>query len=1329
MLFIRMTAFTFLLLLVSVAAPISAADLRLERLAAYGHGGYEFWAGTPTAPVAVTRHTLEFIDLTAEDGPRRRASVYLGDAPLEAAAVDREFLWVQDHNRLRLLRLGVNNARTLVYFDADAVDAWTGDRSRLAVLSQQRLSLYRVESEAGLVLDHEYDVAMPVAALTLAGDRLLLQTPDGLMATSLFGSPARQFETLAMAEEVRLEAAGIAAFGRTVAALDQQGRALLQWHPAADGLQADVAVPLDRSNGRLAIPYMDENRLIVTDESDGLWLFTRETGAAWQLDRRFDGVRLNDVLPLDEERWLTGDAHGMQLRRRQGANLTVSARLEQGGLAGDIAVKGDIVYWVQDNALHVFDCSNPYQPQLLQRIRLGRIRRLQVAGDVLAILTNELFLFDIREPAFPQPGPTLYREYQDMALVDNRLATIGPDDQGRPELVVHQLDAGGDPHLVARTLVEGDPRYVAMEGNAVYTFGDFGLARFEIRPLENRLLQWEWLSAPGGPEGSRHMVVRDGRVFVLSGNGDVTALEADPSAGLGATVALPIASAAGGHPPRLTTYEQTLLVGGRDLVLLDTATPHRLKEVARLAGAGVVATARRDDLIFVSGGSSGRLEIVRVSPGITPLYVPWVSNSENFHGELKIVNLSADAQRLHLRAFAQDGVPRFRELAIPAETVRVWHADNLFPELTGYSLEITAPLEPVQVFYRRFDPTGSVLVPAVSGATLGSDLVFPCAEFGDLHRVLVVTPLAEGLTEVVARVQTLDKKDGSIVAEFAHPLKVGRAGIIRLPGFADYSARVQVPSGVRLVGEQFRFDIALRQTSVSGWSPAGDENDQAGLDLLDTWSNPNPSEPWRALQAVGERMAAAASHSISVFRHAGREIEWDDYLDGFLDIRDMAWRQNLMAVADAGGVDVFEVDAAGRFSLRHSLPVQASQVAVSPQPRPLLVTADEESWALYDLSADDLSEPAATGFKQRNSRFWLADGRLTVFEASGDLVVYDVRRPQHVSQAQLVQHGLLFEGAHHQVARQGNQLLWLHPRLGLVGLYQPWFPARALWAQARVPLFSAGAMAFSGDGVVIADRRNGLKLIDTANPFSFRVIARRLDLKPGWVAADGERIWTTDMMRGDVSVLLRSNRLPQTHFPYVPLNQPDLLLDIHQSGVVVGTLRWRAGTGPIPSASGDLTLSHRENSVDPNLFGAGADGWTSLSLRGVRPVQAWLSGTALAGRWARGLRDEELAASLVLPLLADQSRTLTVMDRSNGGELSLVLRLLGEGEVLVEHTFTLTAGGAVTHRLDQLFHEDELAAATALQISGPAEARLGAVVHLFENDRLKQLVTGTPIFQ
>lgn len=1317
-----------MVLLFSLTFPLFAADLRLERLAAYGHGGYHQWAGTPASPVAVTGHTLEFIDLTAADGPRRRATVYLGDAPLEAAVVDREYLWVQDHNRLRLMRLGVNNARTLVYFDADSVEVWTGDRARLAVLSQQRITLYHVEGEAGLVLDHEYDVTLPVVGLTLAGDRLLLQTPDSLVATSIVDTATRQFETLVVPEHVRLDPTGIAAAGRDVAALDQQGRTLLQWRPQAGSLHAGTALSLDQSEGRLAISYIDDNQLMVTDQGDSLWLFNRENGAEWQLNRRFDGVPLNDLLPLDADFLLTGDDRGLQLRRHDGVNLTVTERLERGGRAGDIAVKDDVVYWVQGDALHVFDCTNPYQPQLLQRIQLGNIRRLQRDGDVLAILTDELFLFDIRDPRFPQPGPTLYRYFEDIALVGNRLATLGMDALDRSELAVYLLDDNGDPQELARTTIESDMRHVAMEGTSVYTLGDVALARFELRPLERRLVQWEWLTTPGGHQSTGHLAVADGRVFILGGSGDVTALDRDPVGGLRATAALPIAGAGGSFPPRLSTHAQTLLVGGRDLVVLDAATPHTLTELARLNSAGVVATARRDDLIFVSGGHSGRLEVVRVSQGPTPLYVPWVSNSDAFYGELKIVNRSAEAQRLLLRAFARDGVPRFRELTVPAETVREWHADHLFPELTGYSLEINAPQEAVQVFYRRFDPTGSVMVPAVNAAALGSELIFPCAEFGDLHRVLVVTPFAEGVTEIVARVQTLDKQDGSVVSEFAHPLKVGRASVIRLPGFADYSARIQVASGVRLLGEQFRFDIALRQTSVSGWSPSADDNDQAGLDLLDTWRNPNPGFSWRGLQAVGERVAAAGPHAISVFRHAGSEVVWESHLDGFHDIRDLAWRQNLMAVADAEGVHLIDVDAAGRLSLRRSLPLQALQVGVAATPRPVLVIAEQESWALYDLSREDLSQPAASGYKQPNSGFWLADGRLTVFEDFGDLVVRDVRRPQNVSRLQVVEHGLLFEGAVHQVARQDNQLLWLHPRLGLVGLYQPWFPARALAAEVRVPLFQAVAMAISGDGLVIADRRNGLKLIETTNPFAFRVIVRRHDLKPDWVAADGERIWATDMVSGDVSVFVRGSRLPQTHFPYVPLDRPDLSLDIHQSGRVTDSLRWRAGTGPIPSASGDLAIHHRENSVDPNFFGAGADGWTSLSFRGVRPVQAWLSGTALGGRWARGLRDEELAATVILPLPADQSRAVTVMDRGNGDERTLMLRLLGAADEITRRSLTLAAGASVTHALDQLFREDELAGAVALEISGPAEARLGAVVHLYENDRLKQLVTGTPVF-
>lgn len=1338
---LRMTGLLFLCFFI-IVGPLLATELHLERLAAYGHGGYQWWAGTVAAPVAVTHHTLEFIDLSAAGGPRRRATVYLGDAPLIAAAADREYLWVQDDQRLRLLRLGVNNARTLIYFDSGnslvagesgasvasgaRVDAWAGDRARLAVLSQHHVTLYRVDGETGLVRDHEFDVTLPVSGLTLAGDRLVLQTPDALLATSVYATETRQFETLAVPEDVRFDPAGIAADGDDVVALDQRGRNLLQWRWAGDRFQAEAAVPLAQSDGRLAIRYVDDQQRVVADEGARLWLFARD-GDQWLLDRRYSNLPHHDVWPLDAQNLLTADARGLQLRRREGARLTVRARLEEGGIGGDIAVKDDIVYWVQGDALHVFDCSNPYQPQLVHRVQLGPIRRLQLADNVLAILANDLFLFDIINPRSPQPGPTLYNYFQDMALADGRLVTLGTDNRGRPELVMHAFDDDGTPQALARVLVDGDPQHVAIEDFAVFTLDDFRLTRFAWRPLERSLVEREVVAVPGGNLAPQHLAVRDGRVFVLAGNGDVIAFEDEPLLGLRATVALPVAGAAYGLPSRLSTDAQRLVVGGRDLVLVDRTKPHELTERAHLAGAGVAATASRDGLIFVSGGSSGRLEIVRVAAGVAPLYVPWVSNSDAFRGEVRIVNAGAEAQRLQVRAFAQDGIPRGRTLEMPAQTVREWRADQLFPGLTGYSLEIAAPHTAVQVFYRRFDPTGSVVVPAVNGAALGSDLVFPCAEFGDLHRVLVVTALAEGVTDVLARVQTLDKQDGSIVAEFSHPLKVGRAGIIRLPGFADDSARIQVAQGVRLVGEQFRFDIAQRQTSVSGWSPSSDADDQAGLDLLDTWTNPNPNHAWRALQAVGERVAAADHASITMLRYADRKIVAEHRLDGFHDIRDVAWRHNLMAVADADGVHLLDVTADGTLARRQSLPVQAHQVAVAVRPRPVLVIGEADTWALYDLSAGDLSRPAAQGTQQPNSRFWLADGWLTVFEDFGDVVVRDVRRPQNVGQAHVVQHGLLFEDGLHQIVRQGGRLLWLHPRFGLLGLYQPWFPTRAPWAQARLPLFQAATPALSSDGVVVADRHNGLKLIETANPFAFQIVAHRRELKPDRVAVAGERIWASDMQTGNLSVLVRADRLPQTHFPYVPLNQADLYLDIHQSGAVADSLRWRAGTASIPSASGDLTIKHRENPFNPDMFGAGANGWTSVSFRGARPVQAWLSGSALGGRWARGLRDEELATEVMLPVHADLCRAVTVMDRGNGGEMSLTLTVLADGDALARHVLTLAGGATVTHALDQLFGSDVLAVAEALHISGPGEARLGAVVHLYENDRLKQLVTGTPV--
>lgn len=1305
---------TLVVVLLCHAGFLAANDFRLERLSAWGNAGYLYLEEGPTGWVGVTRHGVDFLNIDSSGQPTVTQSVQVTFEPIHRVQRDGSFLWIEDSDYIRLVELGDQSLTDRVRHEMEQNWVhWAGDRTQLVAAETNQIVFYRVKEDGTLESQKVVSWPQAVSALALLDEALALLGRD---VVSLLPVDADSFDerlVLADPDSGSFESGGLAVSQNTLYTIDADHHRLVTWRRTGSewGLAAQLSLgPLERGPRFLQV---SNDHLVLGDRYEDIHFLSRGDEGGPQLLGSYTVGKHQDVLLTAEGRWLLGGAAGLQVWGQTDQGAGVLGRLEHGGEAGELAYKDHVLYWVKGDAVWLFDRSNPFALAPLGKLDHSDVRQLRRSGDVLAVLADELHLYDVADPTQPslQSSLPIFYEAMDLNQGDSvngpQLAAVLLGGNFGSRIDIFDLSNLAEP----QTLVNADTyNYVigvAFENDALFTLKPDSVAHY-VWSAEHRnlALQNSVYSGTGHLE-HRQFAVAEQQVFTHWVNGNLAAMEHDAERSLRRTTEQGVIHTGGESEARLTVKDGRVALGGRDLVIMDATQPYELNEIARLESSGVFDTLWLGNLLYVSGGPSGRLEAVRFKPVVSPLYVPWISHSESFQSSLTFVNEGALPQTISLTALLRGEDARSRTLTLSPNQAQRWDADALFPGKTGYSLKVEGDSQTVAVFLERRDPHGSVIQPAQPQSGLGSDLVFPAFRGDRGFRALVVTPLDPNPFNLGASLSWSDN-EGRVVGHRRLELELMEPNVVVLPE-GDYSYRVHAERDVPLLGEQFQFQTDLRHQSVSPRSFDAIRHRRSPLTSVATV--PHNGVIWHTMAAQGNRVALAELDRVVVYRRGDQGISQETVIDGFEDLRDLAWVDDILLVADIEGVHVIQAGGSGEWP-RVATVAEADVVQVEaggfPNRRMVIGTHNGSSsarWKLYDL--DHPGEPRFLTMDHYagDTAFSFDDGLLTLFPQWNHIHVLDLRDATQVQVVEQHFNLVLMNGGFHQLFRVGAQILWLYPNEGLLNMFRPWFVADGPFRFGFSPHFLSGTAAFGDDTALVADRENGLALVDTSSPADLKVVDRRIDLEAHLTAADAGNWWVVTGPDGDLHLMETKTRQPQFHAYAVPDDGAGLQLSVHQGAAVATELSHADGVLALQQQSARFAMA----SV--------ADAGETVAFESIRPVTGWLHNDDLD--WIPTFADDRLAAKLMLPLQAGSTR-VTLLQRGETGKVTLSLVLQqGTG---TSHAVTLSGGQTTSLDLADAFSTEQLSQAVALRITGAADARLGAMLHLVQEGRETQLV-------
>ncbi len=1312
----------WLMLFLAAVAPVQAVDVRLERLAAWGNDGYRFIESGPHGLYGLTSHALDFLEIGEGGRPSVTGSVFLDDFPIQSLQADGEFLWIATTASVQLVQLGAAEVTPLLrHIPSVRTSIWAGDRARLVVQQRDRLRFYRVNDGGELLAERELAWPEAVTQLALHGDDLIVQGETQIYVLAFNDGNRENAQVLDVPESAAFAHGGLAVRGQTVFAVDQGNNNLASWVRSQNAWTTRTPVPISDSDDTVFVRHIDDHYIALGNDDDTVWLFEQRDNSEPLFVRSENGINHHDVLLLSTDRWFTGNAQGLQDWVGDVDGMVVSYRLEQGGDSGDLAIKGSVIYWVKGDAVWLFDRRDPFNLTPITTLQTGPVHQLRLVGNILAVVGDELNLYNVSNPVEPTLLSTLPISFRGVAIQDRLMVgTFYDHREDLGHLQLYNLSNAAQPRLLHeqmdhRLFLKG----VALMGDQVFGLGVSDVHQWHWHAEAARLDKVAQVYTGVGHLELDNFIVRDGQVLVYWGN--LLALDYDDNTPLRRTVNTWLPTGGINDLSGLAERDGWVAAGGKDLVIVDARTPHQLEQIGQLAMAGVTDVAWQGNLLFVSGGGSGRLEAVRLKRVAPPSYFPWISNSTDFPSELTVVNEGPLPQTLTFTAMLRHAPAKTITRTIPGDSARVWSVDALFPDHTGYSLKVASESQQVQAFLQRRDRQGSVVQPAVAEDQTGADLVFPAFQGAAALRALVVTPLTTQTSTLAARLQRLNAA-GTVVGEDPILLEPAEPNVVILPA-GDFRFRVAMEGGIPLIGEQFHFDADGRHASVLGWSAGADADMRGPLTVLHQWTNPE-ARPWRAMDAYSRRVALADSKSVKVLGIRLTGLYELATLEGFDDIRDLAWGGDSLVVADSKGLFFYDLDDFGNVTpLAQIEQANVIQVEASNFPNRMLMVGMEGSpssygnWDLYQWREPTELNLVNEGHYNLPQRFSYEDGFVTFFEGYNEMVTYDLRTGYDVSIVQRVHVLQLVDGVEHQAFYHGDQILWLYTGRGLFSLYAPWSSDLNHAASAFNTQFLARDVAVMEDAVLVADRDNGLKLVDVTNPFDLKTVAHHPDLKTNLVDADAGRMWAADQDTGDVRFMGRGLQQPQWHVPYLPTDQGPLRLDYHRQLDSRVFLDWTAG-----ALDGSISTEQRVGAIDVDDL-VRDHILSSVSFAAGMPTVAWLRGESL--RWVPTVRDDELGSALMVPLFGEQTPRVTLKHDGVADEIVFTL-YLADG-VDVTETRSTNAAQATTFTLTEIFDTDVLAQAKALRLEASEGARFTAAVHLLQNGALSQLIPATRV--
>ncbi|CAM2010616.1 hypothetical protein [Acanthopleuribacter pedis] len=1310
-------ATTFVLLLWLANGALFAGKLGLERLSTWGYNGYRYLEDSPVGLIGVARNGLDFLALDEAGQPRVTRQVNLTNHHILHVVRDGAYMWVGDRFTLRLVQLGEQSVQIVAEFDTQG-DArqWTGTRHQLVVRAFGRLAIYQVRDSGEIALQRSFDWPGASGELALVGEDLFILDRDRLLHLPPSAESIEDAVALEVPQGADFSVGGLGHTAQSLYAVDQDSRQLLYWDRGPEGWQLGTPVSLGDDTDPPQLLAVGPDQLVVGDQDEDLWFFERTGNAAPTLTARRGGVSHQDVLNLGDGGWLTGDFRGVQVWRENAAGQEVTARLEQGGIAGELAVKDHVLYWVKGDALWLFDRRDPFALKPITTLQIARVRQLHVVGDLLVVLGDDCFLFDIQNPEQPSPRATIETAYTTVDVntdpVTGKLlmaAAVDLSREGRIEVL--DLSVPQSPQIISVFGIRDYPVGIDFDGERLTTLQMDSVTRYHWSSECRRLTLLSNAYSGTGHLFHQGFAVMGDQVLTHWVTGNLSGMLFDQQNGLRRTTQKTVAGTFANEPTRLTIKGDRVVLVGRDLVIMDAADPYAPAEVGRLPMGGVADTLWLGNLMFVSGGNTGRLEVVRVKNAVETQYLPWVSQNPPFESKLTFVNESAVPQTLHLTALKRGLPAQTHRLTLPPNRAQQWNAADLFPGATGYSLKIEGDTQKVPVFLERRDPAGAVIHAALTEAQLGSDLVFPAFQDQNGFRALVVTPLQEDVYGFHARLFWLNQ-NGDVAGERLVELDPLEPNVVVLPA-GDFSFRLQAETDKLLLGEQFQFGEDLSHQSVLPQSFDAADAQQGGLRVSERVPLAS-AETVAAVAAQADRIAVAVGDRVQLFRHTEQGVLAESALTGFDLVGDLAWVDEILIVADQDAVVLFVPDGQGVLQRAASLPesgVIQIETATFPNRRMVLGCSTpyaESLWKLYDLGEPAVPRLLAEDYFQDLSSFSFEDGFLSVFQDFSQIDVLDLRDAPVVTRVKELRYNVFVNRGYHQLLRRGEQLFWLYPGNGLLSVHEPWFPDYSYYGHGYSPHFLTDTAVVLADSVLVADQHNGLALVDSSNPFDLNVVDRLLDLQASHVAAADDRLWAIDAAAGELVALERDRAQPQFHVVPVPGQVSGLRLEVHQGAAVETQL----------TGGGEMLPSTQRRDV----FAADALSAEAVRLDAVRPSAAWLQ--SATATWLPTVPDAALGTHLSLPL-SQATGTVTLLQR--GAEGKVTLQLLSETGRAASHTFTPSPDQPVTLDLAAIFETSVREAATALSVKGQTDARLTAVIALERNGSVTQGLVATRV--
>lgn len=1300
---IRMLFVCALLLCPSLVS-LHAADFRLDRLGSWGNDGYRFIEAGPSGPIGVTAHGLEFLSLGEDLQPQVRARVFLSASPLVGVQRVEQHLWLATDEELILVALGDATATVVLrYRPEQGPFLWAANRQFLSFHYGNKMRTYRY-NQFGQV--DEFSVQNwpgQVTDLAFVGDEeLIVQGLREMHSISFkYRAPDR---TLEVPEDVLFAKGGLVGGDGELYAVDRKNKRLAVWvRGIYGGWRALQPVSLPYFPGPLQVRAFDPEYLVLGNASGEVRLLERREGQTPALKDWKSRVPHKDLLPLGPQDWLTADDFGVRHWTLGEDGFRVRAQLTQRGVGGAVAAKASVTFWVRDKVLWLFDHSDVFQPKPIKTLPIDAVRDVRVAGDVLAVVAEDLHLYDISDPRNPQRLRTQTRNVRDLDLQDGLLATlIEPSGDGPVGLTLYDLSTPQAPRQLVADEVPGDVQQVALAGSHLFTLSPTTLAHFRWHADTGRLEVLEQITTGSEFLFHEHLAVRDGLVTTYQNDDRFWAYAYDDDSPLRLVSGLNVSNGSEIDSARPAVRDGLFAVGATDLVVVDSLG-ETLNQVGRLPMVGVVATAWQDDLLIVSGGTTGRLELLRAQRAAQPVYIPWVSNSRDYSSEIVVINDGPLPQTLNLTGFMRDAPTRTVQRVLPGDSVLVLPAETLFPGWGGYSLEIAPEGQKVAAFSRRRTSYRDLVRGAVRRDQLGRDLVFPSFQGKAIWYVLVVTPLGDQSTPYDVRLLQY-RGDDDQRAVSRRELKGNQAMVWYLNnGNPD---RIRLQADVPLIGQYFQFYGFSGWSEVNGWSAEADSAMRARLTVARHWVNP-AAAPWTALAADGDWLAVARENRVVVLRQQADALSEVAVLDGFDEVQALQWGDGFLFVADQRGVVIHELTDAGQVTRRAEMTqtgVATLAVATFPNRRLVVGTAAADGtglWQLYDWADPSQPQWLTEDHFRVDQGLSFDDGLLTLFSPAGELQVLDVRAAPEVTLLQTVTPPFWVDMLRYQVARSGDQLLSLVPGIGLINLYLPWDPDPADFVMSSCGGADGRDMAVTADAVLVAAGANGLHLHDSTLPFALPCVDALPALPTNLVAASADGWFAADLNNGDLRAFTLGAPVTQLHVPYLGEDPHDLVLQVHQTVAAANHLQLSLGENSATVAaappSSYFALGDLLPDSDP----------TGLSLAAAYPTMAWIEGNYRDT--VPAVRDNELGAILIMPLFGNDTPRVTLSHY--GFADTVVFKLYRDDGTAVSQTQQLKAVQATTISLATLFDADDLAHAQALRIEADPSMRFSAMLH------------------